>query len=784
MVNNSRSFMRNLIVGSLLSLVAMAANSATVYQVAPNPTNKLALTRTTQPDAGKANVGAPCEAEVVSIVGKNEWHALKGTSPPHTRLAPCMAVTVPDPAPPVVIPPVVVPPVVPPPVVGGDFVARCAAAGVIRCIGFDTVADFNTGIGGTNGAYQQNFGIMPPSGTSDYTRATRDTSVKASGDSSLRFRVPSNTGSDTSGSYFANFSPDLSKLFGENTEFYVQWRQRFSPEFLSTIAGGGWKQVIIGSGDVPGGPYPASCTALETVINNQGNLGFPEGYNSCTGSSTRGAFVGFEEPFQSAANNFDFKLQGARGAPYCLYSQRGAEHFPPLGNCFGYFPNEWMTFQVKIKTGARVNDEWPGSTVTLWMAREGRASERVIEHTMTLVAGPAAENQRYGKIWLTPYNTGKDAAQVHPEAYTWYDELIISTQPIADPGAPIAVQPLPLPVPIPAPIPVPPPAPPVVGTSLLTLAASLQPGQWSPFVMGGADSSLLAATTPGSLIINFYAGRGLWDRTHRKLQFAGTSHTGGSYIVGAGGLITWDEATNQWKRESYTWSSEDPGHSYYHVTLNPAGDLFFRKFNSGAIYKLPYGATGPTAWQPGQVANQPQLANQVAGGLEWFPELNGGAGGLVFVDQLGAAWSNAALSAWTAQAGSSPSGPYNNWVARAGGFVYWGGGNGSKAMYRLSPTGVVSAMPATPLFAGNNTNDDDTNQAVMLAHPNGKDLLLIGTAVGGAVYRFDGTAWTSLGTHQVGPQYWIGFTVPDYGVVVFLRTGGTGGPVTATVYKP
>ena len=42
-------------------------------------------------------------------------------------------------------------------------------------------------------------------------------------------------------------------------------------------------------------------------------------------------------------------------------------------------------------------------------------------------------DQRYGKIWLLPYNTGKDPAQVHPTAYTWYDELIISRNKIADP---------------------------------------------------------------------------------------------------------------------------------------------------------------------------------------------------------------------------------------------------------------------------------------------------------------------------------------------------------------
>jgi hypothetical protein len=41
---------------------------------------------------------------------------------------------------------------------------------------------------------------------------------------------------------------------------------------------------------------------------------------------------------------------------------------------------------------------------------------------------------KYGKIWLLPYNTGKDPRQAHPTAYTWYDELIISKRRIPDPA--------------------------------------------------------------------------------------------------------------------------------------------------------------------------------------------------------------------------------------------------------------------------------------------------------------------------------------------------------------
>jgi hypothetical protein len=117
-----------------------------------------------------------------------------------------------------------------------------------------------------------------------------------------------------------------------------------------------------------------------------------------------------------------------------LYDNNGQSKFPPSGNCLGYFPNEWMTFQVKIKTGPRSGNEWINSRVTLWVARQNQPSQLVIDFPFNLTAGSAAEDQKYGKVWLLPYNTNKSSAQVHPTAFTWYDELIISRNQIADPA--------------------------------------------------------------------------------------------------------------------------------------------------------------------------------------------------------------------------------------------------------------------------------------------------------------------------------------------------------------
>lgn len=326
-----------------------------------------------------------------------------------------------------------------------DFITRCAQPGVVKCVGFDQAADIA-------GAWGENSGILP--GTN--TVPSLDSNNKSSGNSSLKFSITTSS-ANSGGSYWTNFSNDLLTQFDSGQEFYVQWRQRFSADYvnmnLQSFGNNGWKQVIIGSGDKPGcnksnsvvidngGFCTSSCTALETVVQNSYHRGMAQMYNSCSGSSSTqngrnpagtGPYTGFEEPFLS----YDFKLQNAMPAPYCLYSQSASTRFPPAGNCFGYFANEWMTFKVKIAIGQRTGDYFKNSRVELWIAREGQPSTKVVNWgPWDLAAGNPVQNLKYGKIWLLPYNTnngGNNSAAITP-AYTWYDELVISTNDIADP---------------------------------------------------------------------------------------------------------------------------------------------------------------------------------------------------------------------------------------------------------------------------------------------------------------------------------------------------------------
>lgn len=318
-------------------------------------------------------------------------------------------------------------------------------------------------------------------------------------------------------------------------------------------------------------------------------------------------------------------------------------------------------------------------------------------------------------------------------------------------------------------------------------AAGMASGDWLTFSMGSLTDAIFHAETAGSAFENIggYAGKMLWDSAHGRLVFAGTSHTGGANVAGAGGLAIWDDATNTWSRETYTWSSENPGHSYQHVCLDPDGNIYFRSFNSTNIYKRPFGQTGQGSWDDTLVANiGGDYGNQVAGGLEWFPDLNSGSGGLVFVDLQGANWTNAALSSWTAQSGDSTSGDHDQNIAYAGGFIYWGGGGSSTALYRLTSAGAVSAMADLP-FAANHSFAGDGGDGCFIAAPDGVGLLLFEAAANGDLRYFNGSAWSDLGSHQIAGWPFLVAAIPEYGVVVCVQLpqSGTGTP-TAKLFKP
>lgn len=337
-----------------------------------------------------------------------------------------------------------------------DFAARCDGEGVILCQGFDddsaVAGRWGDWMGVSSGKSNNVEQGYPPRPTIDYQ-------IKASGAGSIRLDVPPYASSQPSGNWFTNFSKDRTVRFGENSNFFVQFRQRISEDYLVSPA---HKIAIIAEGDLPscgapgkgtltrksGGGCGEACSPNEVVL-VAGALGYPVMYNACSSSPSHGPYDGFEAnsttSFGQHIGRHYYLPNNAMPAPYCYKRGRHPQYgspnrenlmLPPTGNCWPIRAGEWITWQIEIKTGTYRDREWHDSHVRLWAAHEGEPSQLVIDwgpYNLTAASGSGRVTD-FGKIWLMTFQTGRKIKDKYPAMTTWYDELIISTRLIPDPG--------------------------------------------------------------------------------------------------------------------------------------------------------------------------------------------------------------------------------------------------------------------------------------------------------------------------------------------------------------
>ncbi len=296
-----------------------------------------------------------------------------------------------------------------------DFQNRCAAAGVIVCQGFDDPAVFTHLNAGSlhSGSYPGSVGY-----------GTQDTTNAASGAGSLMFTVPSFGDADPNGYWKQLFTPDINAgvgsatMFSQNSTFYVQYRQRFSPEYLTNVwpvSGGGttyWKQQIIAN-------YSSSCGPIELTTVNVSSIGFPRMYSRC-GADNLIVDIG----------NSDFLLEQGDTATtgYNCHYQAGLNG---PNSCARYTPNKWYTYYYKIKIGTW---DTPTSTIQAWVAVDGGPYIQWLNIQNHSLSDSSPTGSEYNTIYLLPYMTNRDSSiSAGPTAFTWYDELIVSSQPVAAP---------------------------------------------------------------------------------------------------------------------------------------------------------------------------------------------------------------------------------------------------------------------------------------------------------------------------------------------------------------
>jgi hypothetical protein len=274
-----------------------------------------------------------------------------------------------------------------------NFETRCQAAGVLVCEGFDSLDKYSAAKWPGTGLYPAGDGTL---------RGTLDTRVKASGNGSLRFEIPTHSPANAAGYWRQMIGRD----FGSGTTYYVQFRQRFSKEMLKNKWGDTtWKQVLFHNAS-------GTCSDLEIATVQYYQAGFPMMYTAC-GARMIATNAG-QPPYLLEQGDYN-----------CWYGHYDAK------SCFMYPAEQWMTFYYQVSVG-----HWskPDSTINAWVALDGQPYRQWIK-----IKDFTLENDHpghdYDTVTLLPYMTNKSMTIDHPTAYTWYDELIVSSEPIALPTA-------------------------------------------------------------------------------------------------------------------------------------------------------------------------------------------------------------------------------------------------------------------------------------------------------------------------------------------------------------
>jgi hypothetical protein len=296
-----------------------------------------------------------------------------------------------------------------------DFAERCHAPGVVTCIGFDNTS--------TDIVKNKN---LSPDGLGVF-RGGLDTEVKASGAGSLVFALPPppHAGANIAGAWTGPSSaPALGQTFSQNSTFYLQYRVRFSPEIMTNTwpANNSWKVAVLFYSSF-------GCAPLDLVMGNLYRTGIVAANTDC------GSFGLVADPATGKAKRLASPpLLMQQGDYNCAYG-----NYNPT-DCFYLVPNEWLTFYYRVSLGT-----WgqPNSIVQIWVQREGQAGYKQIvnisDYKFDCDTAPCdqspGKDQGFNNIEFTPYMTGLDPNAGLPgvTSKVWYDEMIVSTQPIAAP---------------------------------------------------------------------------------------------------------------------------------------------------------------------------------------------------------------------------------------------------------------------------------------------------------------------------------------------------------------
>jgi hypothetical protein len=297
-------------------------------------------------------------------------------------------------------------------------------------------------------------------------------------------------------------------------------------------------------------------------------------------------------------------------------------------------------------------------------------------------------------------------------------------------------------------------------TALGKLAAGMKAGDWAELRTEGYTAELLKAQNHHILQ---YTGAATWDPKSLQVLFVGQGH------YSALKFISYSAPANAWKlRTTPPWWKGDTktgrgpiGHAYYNNTIDATkGILYLHQSGTRFVHRY---EIARDEW-----ATLPEIKGAATGhgtALAFFPELNG------LVRVLGGTvhFFSAKENKWTMLAEKLPMGPYHN-VAQysaAQRIVLFGGGNGSKDLYKLDADGKITALLAGPIDIGINT-------AVVTSDPVSGDFLILHKD--DRLFSLNATtdAWKELGTRGMpfmmkgSPFDVVATPISSYGVTLFF----------------
>jgi hypothetical protein len=321
-----------------------------------------------------------------------------------------------------------------------DYANRIAASSATASQGFDNSSLFVAVTSG-NGFYRS--GATTP--VSTYPLGIQDTTIYRSGASSVRFTIPGLSDDEPGGWYAQGYGFDLTA----GSTVYFSFAQRMDSNFVTEKApqkGGGttyWKQFITNWWD--GGNEFNSCGNPDFVFVNDYNEGFPLGYLQCGQdplqvSSSLAPHNIFNEFNQQliTSGSYNGTTQTLTGGSLdssfynCPYAST-----QPNANCFDYPVNVWVTYMCSIQMGTFGT---ASSTIQCWVSTPSSPAWRQIIYSPNHIITQDQPNYTLNVMQLLPYWTSRDGTvSAGGTANTWYDELIISKNPIPPPQAPPAI---------------------------------------------------------------------------------------------------------------------------------------------------------------------------------------------------------------------------------------------------------------------------------------------------------------------------------------------------------